>query len=157
MTVVAIAAKLTIYLANVAQEQMAMLTFFVNLTVVLVGSFFAVRYFKAHNPGSGLKDQVKAGMKTTTFFALMISLFVLVYYNYIDTHYFPDMISARVELAQSELENNPDIQVDKVRSTGEALFSPRTHATITLFGLTIIGAIYSFLISILMRRIPGFK
>ena len=134
-----------------------MLTIFVNLLIILVGSFFAVRMFKINNPASTLKLEVQAGMKTTTTFALMLSLFVLVYYSYIDTHYFPQMIDARVELARSAMPENPNIDLENVRKTGEMMFSPSTHATITLFGLTVTGAIYCFFIALLMRRLPGFK
>jgi hypothetical protein len=157
MTVAAIVAKLVLFLMNLAQEQMAMFTIFVNLFVVLFGSFFIVRDYKINHPGSNVKSEVKAGMKGTTMFALMLSLFVLIYYNYIDTHYFPNMIADRVELARAAMEQNPDINLENVRQMGEMMFSPRTHATLTLFGLTAVGAIYCFLIAILMRRLPGFK
>ena len=157
MTVAAIVAKLVLFLMNLAQEQMAMLTIFVNLFVILIGSFFIVRDYKINHPGSNVKSEVKAGMKGTTIFALMLSLFVLIYYNYIDTHYFPNMIADRVELARAAMAENPDISLENVRKTGEMMFSPRTHATLTLFGLTAVGSVYCFLIAILMRRLPGFK
>lgn len=157
MTAVAVAGKLILFLMDLSQEQMAMFTIFVNLLIILVGSFFTVRSFKISNKGSDLKSDVKAGMKSTTLFALFMSLFMLVYYNYIDRHYFPDMISDRVELAKSAMKENPDINLENVKRTGEMLFSPQTHASITLFGLTATGAVYAFLISVLMRRLPGFK
>ena len=157
MTVAAIVAKLSLFLLAVSQQQMAIITIFINLLIVLVGSFFTVRSFKMKNPGSTMQAEIKNGMKATTFFALLVSLFVLIYYSYIDTHYFADMIQQRVNLAVQEKANHPEIDIDQVRTAGEMMFSPKTHASITLFGLTIVGAIYSFLISLLMRKIPGFK
>lgn len=157
MTAFAVATKLILFLMDLSQEQMAMFTIFVNLLIILVGSFFTVRSFKISNKGSDLKSDVKAGMKSTTLFALFMSLFMLIYYNYIDRHYFPDMITERVELAKSAMNENPDIDLENVKRTGEMLFSPQTHASITLFGLTATGAVYAFLISVLMRRLPGFK
>ena len=157
MTVAAIVAKLGIFLMNVPQEKMAMYTIFVNLLIVLIGSFFIVRYYKMQHPEADVKSQVKAGMKGTTIFAVFMSLFVHVYYNYIDTHYFPDMIESRVELAEQERVNNPDIDVQQVRQMGEQMFNPTTHATITLFGLTLVGGVYTFLVVLLMRKIPGFR
>ena len=157
MTVVAIGSKLSLFLLNLEQESMAMYTIFVNLMVILIGSFFTVRSFKQANRDSNLKDDVKHGMKTTTAFALMLSLFVLIYYNFIDTHYFPNMIESRVELARQALAENPDIDLENVRRTGETMFSPSTHATITLFGLTVVGGVYTFIIALVMRKIPGFR
>lgn len=157
MTLAAIAAKLILFLTGVEQESMALLTICVNLIVVLFGSFFAVRHYKIGNPGSSIRAQVKYGMKATTFFALLLSMFVLIYYEYIDTHYLDNMIAERVELAKSQLETNPDINIDQVRNVGEMMFSPRTHATITLFGLTFIGALYTLIIAIILKKIPGFR
>ena len=153
MVVVAIVAKLILFLLNVPQQTMAMSSMFVNLLVVLVGSFFAVRYYKIKNPNSDIKSEIKAGMRSTTVFALFVSLFVLVYYNYIDTHYFANMIDERVLLAAE----NPEADLDQVRKTGELLFSPKIHASITLFGLTIIGALYTIVLVLLMRRFYGSK
>jgi len=156
MTAAAIAAKLILFLADLPQEQMAMFTIFVNLFIVLVGSFFTVRKFKMITSPSDMKSDVKAGMKTTTLFALFMSVFVFIYYNYVDTHYFPQLIADRVELATDAAVDNPDINLENVQKMGEVWFSPRTHATVTLFGLTITGAIYSFLIALLMRKVRGF-
>lgn len=153
MTAVAITAKLILFLLDTSQQSMAMTTMFVNLLVVLVGSFFAVRYYKAKNPSSDIKSEVKAGMRATTLFALFLSIFVLVYYNYIDTHYFPNMIDARVALAETEKANYPDIDVvGKAREFGEMFFSARTHATLTLFGVTIVGALYSIVLVIILKK-----
>ena len=146
-------AKLILFLFSLSQQTMAISTMFVNLLVILVGSYFAVRYFKISNPESNIKSEIKAGMRATTMFALMISLFVLVYYSYIDTHYFPNMIEERVKLASE----NPEIDLEQVRKTGEMLFSPKTHASITLFGLTVTGGIYTIILVILLRKVYGPK
>ena len=149
----AIAAKLFLYLIGPGQEEMAMYTMFVNLLVVLVGTFFTVRQYRIKNPQSGFNSEFKAGMRSAAIFAVLMSVFVLVYYSYIDTHYFEKMIDSRIELAKSSLPDNPDIKIDEVRKTGELFFTPRVHATITLFGLTATGAIYSFLLVLLTRKI----
>lgn len=156
MTLVAIVAKLLLFLMHLEQEQMAMFTIFVNLFVILVGTFFSVRTHRASNPNSDMKADVKSGMKSATMFALCLSVFTWIYYTYIDTHYFPLLIEDRVEMAMEAAADNPEIDVENVRKTGEVWFSPRTHSTITLFGLTITGALYSFFIALLMRKVPGF-
>jgi len=153
MTIVAVAAKLILFLAEFSQQTMAISTMFINLLVVLVGSFFAIRFYKINNPESDIKSEFKAGMRATTLFALFMGIFVLVYYNYIDTHYFPNMIEQRVAMAEAEKAKYPEINVDQAKQFGEILFSPRTHATITLFGLTIVGALYSIILAFLMRKI----
>ena len=153
MTVTAIAAKMLLYLLGLGQEEMAMYTMFVNLLVVLVGTFFTVRQHRIKSPQSNFTSEFKAGMRSAAIFALFMSLFVLVYYSYIDTHYFEQMIESRIELAKTSLLDNPDIKIEEVRKTGELFFTPRVHATITLFGLTATGAIYSFLLVLLTRKI----
>lgn len=153
MTVVAITAKLLLYLIGLAQEEMAMYTMFANLLVVLVGTFFTVRQHRIISPDSNFNSEFKAGMRSAAIFALFMSVFVLVYYSYIDTHYFEKMIDSRIELAKMSMDENPDIKLEEVRKTGELFFTPRVHATITLFGLTATGAIYSFLLVLLTRKI----
>jgi len=156
MTAVAVAAKLFFFLADLAQEQMAMFTIFVNIFIVLIGSFFTVRKFKMTTSETNMILEVKAGMKTTTLFAVFMTVFVFIYYSYVDTHYFPELIADRVDMAKAAAVDNPDINIENIRKIGEVWFSPKTHATITLLGLTISGAIYSFLIALLMRKIRGF-
>ena len=153
MTVVAVTVKLLLYLVGLPQEEMAMYTMFANLLVVLVGTFFTVRQHRINSPESNFKSEFKAGMRSASIFALFMSIFVLVYYNYIDTHYFEYLINDRMELAERSLAENPDIKLEEERKTGELFFSPRVHATITLFGLTITGAIYSFLLVVITRKI----
>lgn len=157
MTVVAITAKLLFFLANLEQEQMAMFTIFANLLIILVGTFFAVRHYRINNQERDFKSEVKAGMKSATLFALFLSIFLWIYYAQIDTHYFPMLIEDRVAMAMEAAKDNPDISIENVRRTGEAWFNPSTHSTLTLFGLTITGAIYSLLVVVLMRKVPGFK
>ena len=156
MTVAAVGAKLALYLVNLPQEKMAMYTIFMLLLVILVGSFFTVRKFKMISSDIDMKSLVKAGMKSTTLFAVFMGIFVFIYYSYIDTHYFPDLIADRIELAKAAAVENPDINLENVQKMGEMWFSPKTHATITLFGLTVAGAIYSFFISLFMRKVRGF-
>ncbi|MEQ9064267.1 MAG: DUF4199 domain-containing protein [Vicingaceae bacterium] len=153
MTLAAVAAKLLLFLIGLPQQEMAIYTMFINLLVILVGSFFTVRGYRLATPGSTLKSEFKAGMRSVAIFSLLLSVFVLVYYNYIDTHYFEFMIDDRMALAEKELINNPDINLEQVRKTGEMLFTPRVHATITLFGLTAAGAVYTLLLVVLTRKV----
>ena len=152
MTVSAVAIKLLLFLIGLPQEQMAMFTMFTNLLVILVGSFFTVRGYRLAYPNANFASEFKAGMRSTALFALFMSIFVLIYYNYIDTHYFHEMIANRIELAEKELVHNPEIKIEEVRKTGEMFFTPRVHATITLLGLTLTGAIYTLLLVALTRR-----
>ena len=152
MTVCAVVIKLLFFLIGLPQQEMAMYTMFANLLVILVGSFFTVRGYKMNYPGADFISEFKAGMRSTAIFALLMSIFVLIYYNYIDTHYFENLIADRIQFAEQELVNNPDIDLEEVRKTGEILFTPRVHATITLFGLTATGAIYTLLLVALTRK-----
>ncbi len=160
MTAIAVIYKLILYLAGLGSDQMAMFSIFGYLLIILVGSFFAVRNFKLRNQGSTFLDDVKAGMKATTLFALLFSAYIYVHYSYVDTHYFPQLRQERIELAEKEAAKNPEYDpkgIEEMKKFGETWSRPQPHSTITLFALTITGAVYSLLIAVMMRRLPGFK
>lgn len=158
MTLASVVAKLILFKLDLDLQKNAMYSAFFNLLVISVGTFFAVRQFKirAARP-TKFQEDVKAGMRTAALYALLMTIFVFVYYSYIDAGFFTKMIESRLAAARIAVEQGQEIDLEKTREFGEFIFSPKTHSTITLFGFLVAGAIYSLLITVFMRKFPGFK
>jgi cation transport ATPase len=158
MTLASIVAKLTMFSFDVVAQRTVMVSAFINLLVILVGTFFGVRQFKI-NAGerTGFKEDVKAGMRVGAIYALLMSVFVYFYYSNIDTTFFAEMIQNRMEMAQRAADAGTEVDMENVRQLGTFIFSARTHATITLFAFLLSSALYALMVSFFMRRLPGFK
>lgn len=152
MSAIAIGLKLGLFAMGVEQRAASKIVMAMHLFLILGGTFFGVRGYVMDHPDAAVKDRVKAGMRVGGIYALIISVFVFCYYQYIDTTYFPEMIANRIELAKSAMVENPDINLENVKKTGEMFFNPKVHATITLFGLVVTGVIYSVLITFFMKQ-----
>ena len=154
MTLGAVTSRLLLFLSGLEADRVAMFTVFANLLIVLLGTFFAVRHFSALNRQAGLGEAVKYGMKATTMFALLMSLFVLLYYNYIDRTYFQTLAESRISMAEEAGAGVEEMK--NVRRTARMIFSPKIHAAVTMLGLTFCGAVYSFLVAYLTRKMKFF-
>src|SRR5690606_7317115 len=96
MTLASVVAKLILFKLDLDLQKNAMYSAFFNLLVISVGTFFAVRQFKirAARP-TKFQEDVKAGMRTAALYALLMTIFVFVYYSYIDAGFFTKMIESR--------------------------------------------------------------
>ena len=158
MTFASVVFKLLLYFLEVDLQKSITYVAFFNLLVISVGTFFGIRNFKILNPEiRSFKEDVKSGMRIAALYAALMSVFVYVYYNNIDSQAFETFINTRLENTQQAIDNGETIDIERVESVARFIFSPRTHATITLFGFLMAGTIYSLLISYFMRRMPGFK
>lgn len=147
----AIAAKMASFLFLPPDEDTDLYVRFLYLLVFLIALFFGIRFDKQTHPGSAITDDIKAGMKITSVFALILSAFTWVYYKLINPGYFVSKIERTVDAAAS----NPEAKIEKVRETAEFIFNPFIHTTITLFGFMVLGFIYSLVIVLLLRSTAG--
>lgn len=158
MILASIVVKLVLFSTGVEAQRAVTVTVFANLLLVSIGTFFGLRQFKikAARPTS-FKEDVKAGMRVASIYAIFLAVFAYFYYGKIDTTFFSTMIESRVAIAREAQANGQEVDLKNVRSLGEFIFSLRTHTTVTLFGFLITGTIYSLMISYFMRKFPGFK
>ena len=158
MTLASVIVKIALFKIGIEIQKGITYVAFFNLLVISVGVFFGIRQFKILHPQpTGFKDEVKAGMRTCALYAIMMVVFIYVYYNNIDINAFPYLVQSRMDMAQSAIDQGHEVDLVNVRQFAEFIFSPKTHATITLFGFLVAGVIYSLLISFFMRKFPGYK
>lgn len=139
----------------------------IYLAALLISIFLSLNEVKTKEqtePTSYFTD-LKVAMRSVSYFTIIIAVFTFIYYKYIDWDFMYDRIAARVDAAEAlELTKENNLRgltkeefVDSERKIAETIFSPSTHATITLMGFMLIGGIYSTLLTFLVRMSPKFK
>jgi amino acid transporter len=148
MMVVSVFLKMLIYSLDYQFSWYERVAVFGNVFVLMSGVFFGIRLFKRQQSGktSFLQD-LKAGMRITALYALFMTAFVYVYYNWIDASYFAEKLQNQLRLAE---ENGMDLA--NVKRTGEFVLSPFFQSTVTLVGFLLLGSFYSAMITFLVRK-----
>lgn len=148
MMVISVFLKMLIFSLNYQFSWYERVAVFGNVFVLMSGVFFGIRLFKKQQAEktSFLQD-LKAGMRITALYALLMTAFVYVYYNWIDASYFAEKLQSQLKLAE---ENGMDLT--NVKKTGEFVLSPFFQSTVTLVGFLLLGSFYSAIITFLVRK-----
>ncbi len=144
----AIVIRLIAYYSGYVTASTAQYVIILHLIFILLSIFFALRNNKstADNERDLLIDDMKAGMKAGSLYAIVTTVFVWVYFKYIDTAYF---ISKREELINAQLGSGTD--PEKIRQNVEGFFSLMNYTTVTLIGLITISMVYTLMLAVLNR------
>lgn len=111
-------------------------------------------------------ERIKAGMRGGAVYAIVVSVFVFVYYNNIDQRFFKDKIQQRVKLAEQanfELlkKNNPEKLanknqrdfIDDERKQAELWFSPIMVSSLTLAALVVCSLLYAVVLNLIFKNL----
>ena len=144
--------KMLIYVGRYQFTNYENIYFFGNTFIIMIGIFMGIRLFKAQMPSktSFLAD-VKAGMKVAGMYAVFMSGFVYVYYNYIDPSYFEIKLANQMELLAANGAEKGALK--KAKDTGEFVLSPYFQSTVTLILFILFGTFYSSIITFFVRKV----
>tara|TARA_B100000902_G_C27259427_1_gene889794 strand:- start:1131 stop:1628 length:498 start_codon:yes stop_codon:yes gene_type:complete len=117
------------------------------LLAFLIALFFGLRSFKIRATRSDFTHDVKTGMKITSIFALIISIFTWIYYTWINPEYFANRISDALSQA-------PEESIEAIETNASFIFNAFTHSTITLLSMMVIGFFYTLIMVLIMRAKP---
>ena len=117
------------------------------------GIYAGIRLFKkqAVQKTVYLQD-VKAGMRVASLYALLMSGFVYLYYSQIDMDYFKVKMAERIDLALQQ-----GVDIEQAKKSMNLVFTPFFQSTITLIGFLILGSFYSAMLSFLVRKLSKEK
>ena len=153
MLVVSIFMKMTIFAANLQFTGYERIYFFGNLFVIMIGVFLGIRLFKNISPDkTGFLADVKAGIKVAGMYAVLMSLFVYLYYSFIDSSYFPLKIEEQMRLLEESGRATGD-ELVKSRETAQFILAPYFLSTVTLILYLLLGTFYSSLITFFVRKV----
>ncbi|MDP4662661.1 MAG: DUF4199 domain-containing protein [Salibacteraceae bacterium] len=143
--------KMLYYIQFYPNDEFDMYVRFAYLLFFLLALFLGMRTWKSQNDPSEFTEDMKAGMKIASIYAMMVSAFTYAYYKFINPNYFEYKISENLRLAS---ESGEDVDLDKVKETVSFIFDAFFHSTITLFGLIFIGLFYTIVIVAILRYKP---
>ena len=146
--------KLSVYFNSLQFSSFENATIFANIFVLMTGVFLGIRLFKSQQKeASSYINDFKAGMRIAAVYALLMAIFLYIYYAYIDPAYFEIKLQKQLETAQ----NAENIDLSKAKEMGEFILSPYFQSTVSLLGFLILGSFYSAIIAFLVRKFSGFR
>lgn len=157
MTLVAIVFKLLLINILSDEDQIRMYNVFAHLFIILTGTYFGIRQFKSLKRNSGVKEDIMAGMRIAGLYAIFITLFIVIYYSFIDQDYFARTIEERMAIAREYNETHPEYDLENARKGLEFTFNLKIYAAFTTFALLLSGAIYSIILALLVKKLKIWK
>ena len=152
MTAISIFLKMLVFTLHWQQTPYERIYFFANVLILMTGIFFGIRHFKKTiETKTEFIQDVKAGMKVAALYAIFMTVFVYIYYKFIDAEYFKLKLEKQLQLAK---ENNIDLK--RAREMGQFALSAFFQSTVTLIGFMFLGSFYASLITFFIRRVKGF-
>lgn len=163
-----------VFLGYNHDENVHVIAFGFNTLILLLAVAFSIlsefNLKLKEGKGVSLLHDIKSGLRTVSVYAVIISLFIFSYYNWIDPEY--SEIRAQQHIARTQHENfeeqaklkmeaAPEMyegkSIEDLRDTNEAaikmILTPsfKNIIPMTLFSLILLGMVYTFLITGLNR------
>ncbi|RLD27379.1 MAG: hypothetical protein DRI54_01170 [Bacteroidetes bacterium] len=135
--------------------------------VLVIGLTLFNTYLKGFKPF--FPTEMKASMRGVSLYAIILSLFMFVYYNSIDSGFFDRKLDAfRYELENADYDALPDIDnplkvlelskvefVEREMEKAQSFNTPFAWSTLTLIGIVVVGLAYSLgMVLIRIKLLP---
>lgn len=117
--------------------------FFALVTIV----FFTDHRLLKTDKAATFPDLMREGFKSAAVYALIVALFIWIYYGAVESHYFEHKVNAMV--AKGMAEGQPE---NVIRPRMERFFTPFNYTTITFFTMLIAGAFNALLLGALHHK-----
>lgn len=148
----AIAFRLIIFYGNYSTERTGQYIIMLHLLFILLSVFFGIMTGGAGitDEKKGIAEDIKAGAKAGSLYAVIISAFVFVYFRFLDTTHFT---TKREELIRLKILDSPDQDPLKIRETIEGTITLSNYVVTTLLGLVAVAFVYSLILTVVNRFI----
>jgi len=162
---VALGTKLMLLLLNVQHDNTSYVTL-AYMLFLLCAVFFGIRSNKiTQEKMTSFGEDFRTGARTASYFALLVGVITYIYYTKIDPDFFPIKITNALA---EDAKGIPDAIKEKGFAEAKTLFktniisrnaiySPISQTTYTLFGLVFLGLFHAGIFALLMKKYPGFK
>lgn len=98
--------------------------------------------------------EIAGALRVMAVYAVIIIVFIVVYYAFIDTSYFPEK---RADILRMAIESEPDADHILLAQRAEEFFSLRNFSILLLVGFMISSGFYALLFTILKRLLMNQK
>jgi hypothetical protein len=143
---VAIALRTVLYYAGVRVEAMEFVP--VHLLAMVLIAYLSGFLLLRKDPSRGMAELIRAGLRDTAVYALLIAVFAYLFFTYIN----PDEFVQRNTMMIDEFvkQGHPEAEA---RAKVERYYSPFSYATITFFGLLLLGVMNTLIFGALHHKV----
>jgi hypothetical protein len=121
---------------------------FVHFMALVTIVFFTGKRSLEQDPSINIILLVRDGFKNAAVYALLMGIFLYIYYNTVEDGYFAMRVNEMVAVGVGE--GQPE---DVIRPRLEKFFTPFNYASMTFFLLLIAGGVNAFLIGLLHHKV----
>ena len=165
---VALIVKLGAFSLGIQHGGMEKYIFYIYMLLLLLTVFIGIRSTKMLNEGTtSLGQDFRAGARSASIFAILVTAITYFYYSNIDTEFFEIKRAERLSITLEEVTKalqDGDMTAAQIKQhaidrvmTASTIFSAYLHSMGTMFGLVFIGLFQSIVFAFLMKKYPGYK
>lgn len=141
--------KVSFYQLGVEMQQASNIQIFIHMAMIILVIFLSLQSLDKHPERSGdFIDDAKDGLKAGAVYSLLATSLVVIYYNFIDPGFFPEM---QDRVYQRSIAEEPDMTPEELREKVESFFNLSNWVLATLTGFIALSIIYSLLVSLFMK------
>lgn len=141
--------KITYYNLGVDIQAASNHQIFIHMALIILSIFFTLQEMdKQPDRPPTFIDDAKDGFKAGAMYAVLATALVVIYYNFIDSTFFPEMQQRIFENSTGE-EN--ELTEDEQREKIESFFNLSNWTLATLTGYLALAIVYSLLMALFMK------
>jgi Protein of unknown function (DUF4199) len=140
-----IVTKLLLFYMQIPAENQRKTIVLFHIIFIVASVFFSIKNIEVKNQ---FLESFKAGSRAAFIYAICISIFVFVYYSYIDVGYF---ISMQNEIIKTQIVGATPEDIILIKKNIYSFFTIFNYTTITLTGFIVIGVLFSVIISLIKK------
>jgi hypothetical protein len=141
----AIAVRTGLFYAGLEPE--AAIVIFTLMGVITLLTFLSGHFELREEPNAPMPAIFRAGLRASAVFALLYALFLLFFFNVLNTAEFPMRIASRVHDMAAQ-----GVPEAEARRTIEAFFTPGKYAFLTFIGLLSLGAVNALFFAVVQHK-----
>lgn len=135
-------------------EKESMLPSILNNIVIILGITYSIIQFRdlQNNGIINYSTSLKLGVSVAFFSSVILTLYTYIFINFIHPEYLNEMLEYT---EQAILQTDPDISesdIESALSATKKVFAPQWIIPLGILGGTLMGAIYSLIISFFVKR-----
>lgn len=163
--------KMVTYFAGILTGQIKVFALINLLFLIVAISYALYNYMNGGEKGNAdFMNEIKESMRAGVLYVVIVSGFLFVYYNNIESDFFPNLEKERYEFIRQTVDDpqklseikkmnpafelmEPDEIVKNQMKQFEMFMSPNFTALLTLLGMLIMSILYSVFVTMIYRKL----
>lgn len=120
----------------------------VHLLAVVLVAFLSGHFLLRKDASRGMPDLIRNGMRDTALYAVLIAAFIYIFFTYINVTEFPQRNAMMIDGLVKDGHTR-----EEAKKRVEQFYSPGGYASITFFGLLLLGVLNALLFAALHHKV----